>query len=85
MNALGAILRVVGAYTFYGNHRFYIVLIGQICCACVQPFVLSMPTKIAALWFSDHERTKANTIATMGKFHYISFYNNPVFVYLNIA
>ena len=66
MNALGAILRGVGAYAFHGNERFIIVLIGQICCACVQPFVLSMPTKIAALWFSDHERTKANTIATMG-------------------
>lgn len=65
VNALGAILRVVGAFCFGGNQRFYVVLVGQICSACVQPFVLSMPTKIAALWFSDHERTKANTIATM--------------------
>ena len=69
---MGAILRVVGAFCFGGNQRFYVVLVGQICSACVQPFVLSMPTKIAALWFSDHERTKANTIATMGI--YILFY-----------
>jgi len=67
LNAIGAVLRVLGAYMFHGHMRFYVVLIGQILAACVQPFVLSMPTKIAALWFSDHERTKANTIATMGK------------------
>ena len=65
INALGGVLRVVGVYSFEGHHRFIVVLVGQILAACVQPFVLSMPTKIAALWFSDHERTKANTIATM--------------------
>eukprot|EP00111_Clytia_hemisphaerica_P022741 TCONS_00066934-protein len=65
VNALGGVLRVVGAYSFHGHLRFTIVLVAQILSACVQPFVLSMPTKIAALWFGDHERTIANTIATM--------------------
>lgn len=65
VNALGAILRVIGVYLFHGQSKFSIVLAGQIMAACVQPFVLSMPTKIAALWFSDHERTKANTIGSM--------------------
>lgn len=66
INALGAIVRVLGVYLCSSNNRFSVVLFGQILSACMQPFVLSMPTKIAALWFGDHERTIANTIATMG-------------------
>ena len=48
------------------NTRFIVVMVGQAIAACTQPLVLSMPTKLAALWFGDHERTVANTIASMG-------------------
>ena len=48
--------------------KFILVLCGQVLASTTQPLVLSMPTKLAALWFGDHERTVANTIASMGKF-----------------
>ena len=68
LNGLGGAIRVVGIYVCETpSNKFTIVLIGQILSACTQPLVLSMPTKIAALWFGDHERTIANTIASLGK------------------
>ncbi|XP_002160869.4 solute carrier family 49 member A3 isoform X1 [Hydra vulgaris] len=62
----GAYLRVLGVFLFEKpNIRFIITMIGQVLCATTQPLVLSMPTKVAALWFGDKERTIANTIASM--------------------
>uniref|UniRef100_A0A8D0L7B2 Solute carrier family 49 member 3 n=1 Tax=Sphenodon punctatus TaxID=8508 RepID=A0A8D0L7B2_SPHPU len=38
-----------------------------LCCLCAlaQPLVIFSPTKLAALWFPDHQRATANTIASM--------------------
>jgi len=66
INAAGAIIRCLGVYLLtHPNDKFIVVLLGQILAASSQPLVLSMPTKLAALWFGDHERTIANTIASM--------------------
>ena len=68
LNGLGGAIRVAGVYLCDSpSDKFTVVLVGQILSACTQPLVLSMPTKIAALWFGDHERTVANTIASLGK------------------
>ena len=66
---MGAMVRVIGVTAISNvNVKFIVVMTGQILAACTQPLVLSMPTKLAALWFGDHERTLANTIASMGNF-----------------
>lgn len=66
LNAVGAIIRIVGVQFFSNSStKFIVVLTGQVLSASTQPLVLSMPTKLAALWFGDHERTLANTIASM--------------------
>ena len=69
LNALGGAIRIIGVYVCEKPaNKFIVVLVGQTLSACTQPLVLSMPTKLAALWFGDHERTIANTIASICKF-----------------
>lgn len=41
------------------------MLLGQICAASCQPFIMYLPTKLAALWFADDQRVIANTIGSM--------------------
>ena len=71
----GALIRVLGVFLFSNsNAKFIMTMVGQVLCASMQPLVLSMPTKLAALWFGDKERTIANTIASMCMF--VSFKRN---------
>ena len=66
LNGVGGAIRVLGVYVCEKpSDKFVVVLIGQTLSACTQPLVLSMPTKIAALWFGDDERTVASTIASV--------------------
>ena len=66
INAVGAVIRIIGAVACSDvKTKFIVVFIGQMLAACTQPLVLSMPTKLAALWFGEHERTVANTIGSM--------------------
>ena len=65
MNAIGCIIRLVPSFIFGINVRFWVALIGQAVAACSQPIILAIPTKLAALWFADNERTIANTLASL--------------------
>lgn len=66
LNMLGALTRVCG--TLPGQDStvlFPVVMLGQTIGALAQPLIIFTPTKQAALWFPDNQRTTANVIATM--------------------
>lgn len=64
LNMLGAVLRFCG--TLLGrSYLFPVVMLGQTLGALAQPLIIFTPTKQVALWFPDHQRATANTIATM--------------------
>ncbi|XP_051513605.1 solute carrier family 49 member A3-like [Myxocyprinus asiaticus] len=66
LNMLGSILRVVGILSCIPEWAvFPLVMGGQTLCALAQPLVIFAPTKLAALWFPDHQRATANMIASM--------------------
>ena len=65
MNAIGCIIRFLPSFMFGIKVHFWVALIGQIIAACSQPIILAIPTKLAALWFADNERTVANTLASL--------------------
>lgn len=67
LNMLGAVLRFCG--TLLGrSYLFPVVMLGQTLGALAQPLIIFTPTKQVALWFPDHQRATANTIATMCEF-----------------
>ncbi|KAJ8025986.1 Solute carrier family 49 member A3 [Holothuria leucospilota] len=45
--------------------RFPVVMVGQTIAALAQPFLLFVPTKLAALWFAENQRAIANAIGSM--------------------
>lgn len=47
------------------DFRFPIAITGQAVAAFAQPFVMFLPTKLAAYWFADNERAIANTLSSM--------------------
>ena len=47
--------------------KFIVAMGGQTLAALAQPFLLSSPTKLAALWFGADERATANMIASLSK------------------
>ncbi|XP_029283735.1 solute carrier family 49 member A3, partial [Cottoperca gobio] len=66
LNAFGALLRFFGTFTGPGPSSPYpIVMLGQTLGALAQPLIIFTPTKLAALWFPDHQRATANMIASM--------------------
>uniref|UniRef100_A0A914EFN2 Uncharacterized protein n=1 Tax=Acrobeloides nanus TaxID=290746 RepID=A0A914EFN2_9BILA len=66
INLVGNILRVIGSGDFFSSDwRFPICLAGQCIAACAQPFIMYLPTKLAAFWFPDSQRALANTLASM--------------------
>ncbi|XP_073676727.1 solute carrier family 49 member A3 [Garra rufa] len=66
LNMLGAILRVIGMLNSIPERAMFpIVMGGQTLCALAQPLVIFAPTKLAALWFPDHQRATANMMASM--------------------
>uniref|UniRef100_A0A671KS73 Major facilitator superfamily domain-containing protein 7-like n=1 Tax=Sinocyclocheilus anshuiensis TaxID=1608454 RepID=A0A671KS73_9TELE len=66
LNMLGAILRVIGMLSCIPERAIFpMVMGGQTLCAFAQPFVIFAPTKLAALWFPDHQRATANMMASM--------------------
>lgn len=65
---------------FSGNpNLFWVTLLGQFVAAVIQIFVLSIPPKLAALWFGEDE---VNSIMK-----YLLWKNayNKLFFYLNFA
>ncbi|XP_028315665.1 solute carrier family 49 member A3 [Gouania willdenowi] len=66
LNMLGAVIRLLGApLTDAMKAHYWVVMLGQTLCAMAQPLMVFAPTKLAALWFPDHQRATANTIASM--------------------
>lgn len=47
------------------NVDFYFVIAGQVIIAIGQPFMLSAPAKLAAVWFGDNERAIATTLGSL--------------------
>ncbi|TSK45880.1 Major facilitator superfamily domain-containing protein 7 [Bagarius yarrelli] len=66
LNMAGSVLRVVGVLSYLPVYTWFpIVMTGQVLCALAQPLVIFSPTKLAALWFPEHQRATANMIASM--------------------
>ncbi|PAV66174.1 hypothetical protein WR25_25473 isoform B [Diploscapter pachys] len=65
-NFIGNGVRVLGSASFIDKSwRFPVAFTGQTIAAIAQPFVMFLPTKLAALWFAENERALANTLASM--------------------
>ncbi|KAM9357359.1 solute carrier family 49 member A3 [Symphorus nematophorus] len=66
LNMFGALVRfcvspAVVSYTVL----YAVVMMGQTLGALAQPLIIFTPTKLAALWFPEHQRATANMIASM--------------------
>lgn len=63
---LGALLRFLGALQLHDSDlMFLVVMLGQTVGALAQPLIIFTPTKLAALWFPEHQRATANMFASM--------------------
>lgn len=66
LNMSGAVLRVLATVPGVDiNYQYIIVMGGQVLCASAQPLIIFVPTKLAAVWFPDHQRATANMMASM--------------------
>ncbi|XP_039422771.1 solute carrier family 49 member A3 isoform X3 [Corvus cornix cornix] len=67
LNMVGSITRMFSVLKFLslGSQSYWYLFIGQCFCALGQPLIIFSPTKLAALWFPDHQRATANMIASM--------------------
>ncbi|XP_055647379.1 solute carrier family 49 member A3 isoform X3 [Falco biarmicus] len=67
LNMVGSIIRMFSVLKFFslGPQSYWYLFIGQCLCALAQPLIIFSPTKLAALWFPDHQRATANMIASM--------------------
>ncbi|KAL7858412.1 hypothetical protein AOLI_G00185140 [Acnodon oligacanthus] len=66
LNMAGSALRVVGVLSYVPEWAMFpVVMAGQSLGALAQPLVIFSPTKLAALWFPEHQRATANMIASM--------------------
>ncbi|XP_065405859.1 solute carrier family 49 member A3 isoform X2 [Chrysemys picta bellii] len=67
LNMVGSVIRTFSVISFLslGSLTYTYLFIGQCLCALAQPLVIFSPTKLAALWFPDHQRATANMISSM--------------------
>ncbi|XP_008062200.1 major facilitator superfamily domain-containing protein 7 [Carlito syrichta] len=65
LNFAGSVLRTLPCVTGRTPDPFVFFMGGQSLCALAQTLVIFSPTKLAALWFPEHQRAMANMIATM--------------------
>lgn len=63
-NGAGALIRLVSSAIPTPASR-YIVLLGQLSAAVAYPFIMFLPTKVAAAWFGQSQRATATMIAAM--------------------
>ncbi|CAI2366233.1 unnamed protein product [Moneuplotes crassus] len=57
---------LVGAWVrLFVNYNFFAVIGGQVIMALGQPFVLSAPAKLSALWFGDKEMAISTTLGSL--------------------
>jgi len=59
---LGAWIRLLVSQVENG---FYFVMVGQTIAGIGWTFMVQAPTKLAAIWFGDHERSIATTIGSL--------------------
>lgn len=68
LNLVGSALRNLTVFSFVpDDHRFTVLIVGQVVAACGQCFIMFTPAKTAALWFPDSQRAMATTLTTMGE------------------
>ncbi|XP_042309269.1 solute carrier family 49 member A3 isoform X2 [Sceloporus undulatus] len=67
LNMIGSIIRIFSVVSFLslGSLNIVYLLIGQCLCAVAQPLIIFSPTKLAALWFPEHQRATANMVGSM--------------------
>ncbi|NXH20773.1 S49A3 protein, partial [Bucco capensis] len=67
LNMMGSIIRMFSIMKFLSlsSQSYWYLFIGQCLCALAQPLIIFSPTKLAALWFPDHQRATANMMASM--------------------
>ncbi|KAL6117331.1 slc49a3 [Pungitius sinensis] len=67
LNMAGALVRFLAAFVKGSAFplNYLLVMSGQSLCALAQPLIIFTPTKMAALWFPEHQRAIANTMASM--------------------
>ncbi|XP_053146584.1 solute carrier family 49 member A3 isoform X3 [Hemicordylus capensis] len=67
LNMVGSIIRIFSVISIFslGSMNFAYLLVGQCLSAMAQPLICFAPTKLAALWFPEHQRATANMIASM--------------------
>ncbi|XP_034545355.1 solute carrier family 49 member A3 [Notolabrus celidotus] len=66
LNMFGALLRFCATPVGVSvTIQYPMVMFGQTLAALAQPLIIFTPTKLAALWFPEHQRATANTIASM--------------------
>ncbi|KAJ8377859.1 hypothetical protein AAFF_G00250910 [Aldrovandia affinis] len=67
LNMVGSVLRYVSVLRSLPPAVRYLPLLmgGQTLCAVAQTLIVFSPTKLAALWFPQHQRATANMIASM--------------------
>ncbi|KHJ92854.1 hypothetical protein OESDEN_07246 [Oesophagostomum dentatum] len=65
-NFIGNVVRVAGSGEWFSKDvRFPLAFTGQTIAAFAQPFVMFLPTKLAAFWFPQDQRVLANTLSSM--------------------
>ncbi|KAK6032890.1 hypothetical protein OSTOST_00902, partial [Ostertagia ostertagi] len=65
-NLIGNVIRVAGSGEWFSKSvRFPVAFTGQTVAAVAQPFVMFLPTKLAAYWFPQDQRVIANTLSSM--------------------
>lgn len=65
----GAILNCIGAWIKVASvrpDRFAVLMVGQTVCSIAQVFTLSLPARIAAVWFGPNEVSTATAIGIFG-------------------
>ncbi|XP_078269204.1 solute carrier family 49 member A3 isoform X2 [Rhinoraja longicauda] len=67
LNLAGCIVQLLSVAFFVpkDSWKFPLLMVGQTFGAFAQPLVLFSPTKVAALWFPEHQRATANMISSM--------------------
>lgn len=63
-NAIGLAIRLLSSF-LSESAMFPVGITGQAIAGIAYPFIMFLPTKVAAAWFSSNERAKATTIGVM--------------------
>ncbi|KAI9359236.1 major facilitator superfamily domain-containing protein [Zopfochytrium polystomum] len=65
-NIVGSAVRVL-SWVMPDNGKMPVLILGQLIAGISQPYLLNVPTKSSAVWFTDKERLTANTVMNLGQ------------------